>query len=192
MLYVFDLVTAHVRQWGWKFAEEFCWERNGIPQKVTRRFKNNFEPVYQFTVGEWKFRPESVQHPSEGVPVPQGVGAGDTNAAKRQGTGRCAVDGNALEAGPAYPSNRLPSFAGSHDALGHPAAFPVGLPSFFIKAFSDEGDLVFDPFLGSGTTMLAAHQLGRVCYGIEISPAYCAVTLQRMKDAGLEPKRAGT
>ncbi len=49
-------------------------------------------------------------------------------------------------------------------------------------------DTIFDPFLGSGTTMLAAHQLGRVCYGIEISPAYVAVTLQRMKDAGLNPQ----
>ena len=47
---------------------------------------------------------------------------------------------------------------------------------------------VYDPFLGSGTTMVAAEQLGRVCYGMEISPKYVAVILQRMKDMGLEPK----
>ena len=46
---------------------------------------------------------------------------------------------------------------------------------------------VFDPFLGSGTTLIAAEQLGRKCYGMEISPAYCGVILQRMKDMGLEP-----
>jgi DNA modification methylase len=42
---------------------------------------------------------------------------------------------------------------------------------------------VYDPFLGSGTTMVAAQNLGRKCYGIEISPAYCSVILQRMQDA---------
>ena len=47
-------------------------------------------------------------------------------------------------------------------------------------AFSDPGDMVFDPFLGSGTTMAAAHVLGRIGYGCEICPAYCDVILRRM------------
>jgi DNA modification methylase len=42
---------------------------------------------------------------------------------------------------------------------------------------------VYDPFLGSGTTMVAAQNLGRKCYGIEIAPAYCAVILERMATA---------
>ena len=67
------------------------------------------------------------------------------------------------------------------------AAFPVGLPSFFIAAFSDQGDLILDPFLGSGTTLIAAENLSRICYGMEISPAYVAVILQRAADAGLLP-----
>ena len=50
---------------------------------------------------------------------------------------------------------------------------------FFVKAFSDEGDLVFDPFLGSATSMAAAHVLSRVGYGCEISPAYCDVAMRR-------------
>ena len=53
-----------------------------------------------------------------------------------------------------------------------------------------EGD-VYDPFLGSGTTMVAAEQLGRICYGMEIEPKYVAVTLERMSGMGLEPKLAG-
>ena len=56
-LYVFDLVTTHVRKWGWHFATEFCWEKNGMPKQVARRFRNDFEPVYQFSRGDWKFRP---------------------------------------------------------------------------------------------------------------------------------------
>jgi DNA modification methylase len=59
------------------------------------------------------------------------------------------------------------------------APFPRALVEFFVKAFSDPGDIVFDPFLGSGTTMAAAHVLGRVGYGCEISPAYCDVIVHR-------------
>jgi len=47
---------------------------------------------------------------------------------------------------------------------------------------------VYDPFLGSGTTMVAAEQLGRICYGMEIEPKYVAVALERMSGMGLEPK----
>jgi len=51
-----------------------------------------------------------------------------------------------------------------------------------------EGD-VYDPFIGSGTTMVAAEQEGRLCYGVEISEKYCAVVLQRMADMGLVPEK---
>lgn len=58
----------------------------------------------------------------------------------------------------------------------HPAQFPVLLPAEYIKAF---GDSVYEPFCGSGTTLIAAEQLGRKCYGMEISPAYCDVIVKR-------------
>lgn len=58
----------------------------------------------------------------------------------------------------------------------HPAQFPVELPFEHIKAFGLD---VYDPFLGSGTTLIAAEQLNRKCYGLEISPAYCDVIVQR-------------
>lgn len=50
-----------------------------------------------------------------------------------------------------------------------------------------EGD-VYDPFIGSGTTMVAAEQEGRICYAMEIEPKYCAVTLERMTNLGLEAR----
>ncbi len=53
-----------------------------------------------------------------------------------------------------------------------------------IRNHGEKDDHVYDPFLGSGTTMLAAEQLERQCYGMELSPGYCAVILQRMVDAG--------
>jgi DNA modification methylase len=62
-----------------------------------------------------------------------------------------------------------------------------------VKAYSDPGDVIFDPFLGSGTTIAAAHVLGRVGCGVEISPAYCDVILRRIEHlAGVEPVLAET
>ena len=178
-LYVFDLILTHVRDWGWNYADEFCWERNGIPQQVSRRFKNQFEPIYHFTKGEWKFRPESVKHESKSVPKAKGKGAGNTNAANRQGL-VSAVDGNEVLEGMAYPGNRLPTF--QSEALGHPAAYPIGLPEFFIKAYTDLNDVVYDPFMGSGSTLMAAEKNIRIALGMEISPFYCDVIVKRWQD----------
>jgi len=205
-LYVLDLVLAHAREWGWNFATEFCWQRNGVPKAVTRRFKNQFEPVYQFAKGRWKFNPDAVRHASDNVPMAGGAGVGDTGWANAQGEngpifgaakkrkrgtssmmsdvqGTNADTGEYIGAGFAYPGNRLPTFAGSHDAVGHTAAFPVGLPEWFIRAYTDSGDVVYDPFMGSGSTMLAAENQNRRGLGVEISPAYCDVIVNRWEEA---------
>lgn len=215
-LYVMDLVAAHVREWGWHFAEEFCWERSGIPKRPTMRLKNQFEPVFQFVRGRWKWRPDAVMHPTDDMIVPLGPGAGDTNWARGQGMGGGAVDrnmkakprkpgvgaagaaadhqgtnwapGEATAPGMAYPGNRLPSFSGTHEATGHAAAFPVGLPEWFATLMTDVGDVVFDPFVGSGSTILAAHHVDRAGYGMDLSRGYVDITLRRVqRHTGIVP-----
>ena len=74
----------------------------------------------------------------------------------------------------------------------HPAIFPVRLPAHYIEAASDPGDLILDPFLGSGTTLIAAHDLGRRCSGLELDPAYCDLILRRFQEyTGKQPTRDG-
>jgi DNA modification methylase len=63
----------------------------------------------------------------------------------------------------------------------HPAPFPVELPSEYIKAITNENQVISEPFTGSGTTMVAAHQLKRKCYGMELDPKYCQVIIDRMQ-----------
>lgn len=65
--------------------------------------------------------------------------------------------------------------------IDHPAVFPVALPEFVIEAFTDVGDIVFEPFSGSGTTMLAAQRSGRVCRSVEIAPEYVDVAIKRFQ-----------
>ncbi len=61
----------------------------------------------------------------------------------------------------------------------HPTMKPVALPTCAILNHSDQGDVVGDPFLGSGTTLIAAEQTGRICYCMEVEPRYCDVTISR-------------
>lgn len=74
----------------------------------------------------------------------------------------------------------------------HPTQKPVQLIEFCIK-YLDDPKLILDTYLGSGTTMVAAHQLGRKCYGMELDPKYCQVIVDRMRklDPGIEIKRNG-
>lgn len=63
----------------------------------------------------------------------------------------------------------------------HPTMKPIPLLAYQIQNNSKEGDIILDSFLGSGSTMVASHQLKRRCYGIELDPKYCQVIIDRMK-----------
>lgn len=80
---------------------------------------------------------------------------------------------------------------GSQESEMHKACFPLGLPTKAIADFTPVGANVFEPFTGSGTTFVACQNLGRRGFGIELSPTYCAVILERMHTAfpDLEIKR---
>jgi DNA modification methylase len=67
------------------------------------------------------------------------------------------------------------------EGIDHPAVFPVALPVFVIEAFTDPGEVVLDPFGGSGTTMLAAQRTGRIARSVEIAPEYVDVAIQRFQ-----------
>ncbi len=202
-LYVKDLTLAHVRQWGWRFVDELCWRKtdNGVPGGWPNRFKNAWEPVFHFTRDETiKFNPDAVSHHSDDCfdyspNNPKSTsGSGLLGSGKRGGM---AVEQSAIGArretrqsdeqgrftGLARPSNVIDAKSESGQGA-HSAPFPRALAEFFVKAFSDAGDVVFDGFMGSGTSMAAAHVLDRSGYGCEISPAYCDVIVRRMINLG--------
>lgn len=178
-LYVMDLVLTMHRRWDWRYVDELCWVKNGLPGVFHERLRNDFEPIYHFGVGgPLKFRVEHVLGAAvtqtfvwEGLPERQGTGS----STKRERTLEGTRPGNVLRYGV------------EQETLGHAAAFPVPLPAFFVQAYSDAGDIWLDPFVGSGTTMVAAHQHDRIAYGMELEPKYIAVTLERMSGMGLLP-----
>jgi DNA modification methylase len=70
----------------------------------------------------------------------------------------------------------------------HPTTKPVELVARMIANSTQPTDIVYDPFCGSGTTLVAAHQLGRIGYGCELDAGYTAVCLERLSALGLTPR----
>jgi DNA modification methylase len=65
--------------------------------------------------------------------------------------------------------------------IDHPAVFPVALPTFVIEAYSDAGEIVYEPFGGSGSTLIACERTGRVCRAVEIAGEYVDVAIERAR-----------
>jgi len=76
---------------------------------------------------------------------------------------------------------------GNGSIEGHAAPFPIELPTFAAKGWTDDADTILDPFCGSGTTLVASKKLGRHFLGFEISPEYCAIARRRLAEIDAQP-----
>jgi site-specific DNA-methyltransferase (adenine-specific) len=87
-------------------------------------------------------------------------------------------------------TNAVWNFSGeSRTKIGHPSPFPIELPKRCIKLFSFVGDTVLDPFLGSGTTLIACLETNRAGIGMEINRDYCELAVKRLKNHGIKQKK---
>jgi DNA modification methylase len=206
--YVMKTIIALV-EGGWRYVDQLIWTKPGLPGGWSNRLRNDFEPVHFFTKKEkidWmvqlvevdeerletlpldlvdmyedlfhftklkkiKFNPRSVGKTSDRIRV---SGSGKQTKGR---TGNITVRGR-FKRGIARPGNVL-QIPGNTHSLKHSAIFPVKLPAFFIKLTTDVGDNIYEPFSGSGTTIMAAEQLGRNCYAMELSPGYCDLAIKR-------------
>jgi len=83
-------------------------------------------------------------------------------------------------------TNGVWNFSGeSRSRIGHPSPFPVELPKRCMKLFSFVGDTVLDPFLGSGTTLIACLETNRAGIGVEINRNYCELAVRRLQRHGI-------
>ncbi|KUG25103.1 dna modification methylase [hydrocarbon metagenome] len=173
--YVMDLIKE-MRIQGWLWTEEFIWhKKNSYPGKWPNRFRDSWERLLQFNK-EKKFNMYQ-----ENVMIPVGdwaksrlknlseIDKSRDNA--RNGSGFGKNVSNWLGRELVYPTNVL-HLATECNNKNHSAAFPDELPEWFIKLFTKENDLVLDPFMGSGTTVIVANKMGRVGVGIEIVEDY--------------------
>lgn len=174
--YVLELILA-LRQQGWLWTEEYIWhKRNCYPGKWPNRFRDAWERCLHFT----KERKFTMNQGAVMVPMGDWAGSRLKSLSKNDvvrydsqvGSGFGKNIANWLERPMAYPTNVL-HLATECGNKNHSAAFPQNLPEWFIKLFSNPGETVLDPFVGSGTTLKAAHELGRNGIGIDLSAEYC-------------------
>lgn len=173
--YVMELILAMKKQ-GWLWTEEFIWhKKNCYPGKWSNRFRDSWERLLQFNKNK-KFNMYQ-----EEVMVPMGDWAktrlknlseiDKIRDVSKVGSGFGKNISNWLTRDKAYPTNVL-HLATECNNKNHSATFPGGLPEWFIKLFTQVGDTVLDPFMGSGTTNIVANKMRRNSIGIEVIPEY--------------------
>lgn len=165
-LYVFDLVCELKRSVDLMFIEEYCWTKNAFPGDLKGRFKNGFEPVYHFTKNppnKITFNPTACGTPIKKESIARTFRKQCGPPKNGSGmTGMNTTNIRNLEF--ARPSNVINVNNVSNqfsDKQLHPATFPEGLVEFFVKSFTNENDIVLDPFAGSGTTGIVCKNLNR-------------------------------
>ncbi len=180
-------LVFHLREQGFLFAEDFIWGKPSPPPGRFNHFlKDAIEYCYQFAKTEdWQFFPEQCLAPArwdrKDVERRKRLPHNFERANAPSGQGRKRV-----QAGPdmVRPSTLLtfePEFL--PNPTGHPARFPIALPSFFVNLLTKPGDLVVDPFAGTCTTAVAAENLGRRWLVSELDESY-ATTLPARMDKG--------
>lgn len=185
--YTIDLILR-MREQGWLWTEEFIWhKKNSYPGKWPNRFRDSWERLLQFN------KHKKFHMYQEAVMVPVGDWAKDrlTNLSEtdkvrdesKVGSGFGKNISNWLGREMVYPTNVV-HMATECGNKKHSAAFPIDLPAWFIKLFTVPGDVVLDPFIGSGTTAAAAVELGRQYVGIDINAEYCQLSRKRL--AGIQ------
>jgi len=142
---------------------------NGLPMKQIITWVKS-----QFTLGRTDFQ---FQHEPAIYGVSEGKYEGESD---EDGEGEVAI--YSRDGGTWCGSRKLSTcwfFDKPRASKDHPTMKPVGLCAKGVLALSSPGDIVFDPFLGSGSTLIACEQTGRKCYGSELDPKYCDVIRKR-------------
>ena len=191
--YVLELILEMKKQ-GWLWTEEFIWyKKNCYPGKWPNRFRDAWERLLQFN------KQRKFNMYQENVMVSMGKWAANrlknlsttdkVRDISKVGSGFGKNISHWLDRDKAYPTNVL-HIATECNNRNHSAAFPPALPTWFIKLFTQEGNMILDPFMGSGTTLIVANRMQRNSIGIDIVPEYCEMVkreLAQYEEFLLEP-----
>ena len=187
--YVMELIMGMKKQ-GWFWTEEFIWhKKNCYPGKWPNRFRDSWERLLQFN------KEKDFAMYQEEVMVPMGDWAktrlknlsetDKTRDNSKVGSGFGKNVSKWVGRSMAYPTNVLVMATESSNKQ-HSAVFPKELPTWFIKLFTKPGDVVLDPFLGSGTTSIAAFELDRSSIGIEIKEEYYQLAIKNIREKTIQ------
>jgi site-specific DNA-methyltransferase (adenine-specific) len=183
--YVIELILK-MREQGWLWTEEFIWhKKNSYPGKWPNRFRDNWERLIQFNKKKkFDMYQEAVMVPVGGWAKERLANLSDTDKTRDEskvGSGFGKKILNWVGRSKVYPTNVIYT-ATECSNKNHSATFPEDLPAWFIKLFTKEGDVVMDPFVGSGTTAVAAIKLQREYVGIDNNMQYIELARRRIAE----------
>ena len=183
--YVIELIQK-MRLQGWKWVEEYVWhKKNCYPGYWPNRFRDAWERCLHFTTQkDFRMFQGAVMVPMGDWRISRLRNLSETD--KRRDDSRVLSGfgkriANWVGREKAYPTNVL-HMATECANKGHSAAFPMALPEWFIKLFTKLGDVVLDPFMGSGTTAVACVKSNRDFVGMDINPEFCKLARKRVED----------
>jgi len=184
-VYVLNLILK-MKEQGWLWTEEYIWhKKNCYPGKWHNRFRDAWERCLHFTKNKkFNMYQEAVMIPIGDWSQTRLNNLSDTDKRRdvsKVGSGFGKNVSRWKDRKDVYPTNVL-HMATECSNKGHSAAFPKELPAWFIKLFTKEGDVVLDPFIGSGTTALACIELDRHYIGIELNGDYHQLAKDRIKE----------
>lgn len=180
--YVIDLIKA-MKDQGWLWTEEFIWhKKNSFPGKWPNRFRDSWERLLQFNKNrKFNFYQDAVMVPIGDWAKTRLSNLSDTDKTRDESKVNSGFGKNVSKwvgRDKVYPTNVL-YLATECANRNHSAVFPEQLPKWFIKLFTQPDDIVLDPFMGSGTTGIAATMLRRNFIGIELLSNYVELSNQR-------------
>ena len=194
--YIIELILEMKKQ-GWKWTEEYVWRKTtSFPGKWTNRFRDGWERCLHFTkekkfkmnqdavkvpIGNWAKSRLMKNNGTEKRKVTEMSEDDRKRRRSKSGSGLERQVANWLDRDMVFPDNVLEFAPIVNNKKKHSAAFPDQLPEWFIKLFTDQGDLVLDPFIGSGTTAIAAIKLNRHYIGIEKQRKYWNIAQKNTK-----------
>jgi site-specific DNA-methyltransferase (adenine-specific) len=186
--YVLELIIA-MRKQGWIWTEEYIWhKKNCYPGKWPNRFRDAWERLLQFNKkSKFKMYQDEVMVPMGDWANSRLSNLSETDKIRdnsKVGSGFGKNVSNWLNKEKVYPTNVL-HLATECNNKNHSAAFPESLPEWFIKLFTKEGDIVLDPFMGSGTTIFVANRMRRNSIGIDILPEYYEMVNKKIQPVTL-------
>jgi DNA modification methylase len=165
-----------MRSRGWRRFGLYAWDQGpGLPGDWNGRLAPSFELVFHFN--------RQSRRPNKIIPC---TWAGHVNSEKGGLRGKDGTVGEWQHAGQGVQEFRIPDNViriTRHKARGieteHPAVFPVALPAFLMQAYGDAGALVYEPFSGAGTTILAGERTGCRVAAMELAPGYVDLAIAR-------------
>ena len=201
--YVIELILR-MREQGWYWTEEYVWRKTtSFPGKWSNRFRDGWERCLHFTkniefkmnqdamkvpIGEWAKSRLMKNNGTEKRKITEMSKDDRKRRRSKSGSGLEREVANWLDRDMVFPDNVLEIAPVVNNKKKHSAAFPDALPEWFIKLFTDPGDLVLDPFIGSGTTAVSAIKLGRHYIGIEKQKKYWNIAQKNTKLAKAVPE----